>query len=72
LTCWFARIQAAQATTRDGLIERLQGRVELGEGAFLAGRQAVGVVAADVATPPMARAAWSGSGWPGSASWPSF
>jgi hypothetical protein len=34
---------------RDGLIERLQGRVELGEGAFLAGRQAVGVVAADVA-----------------------
>src|SRR5262249_43325925 len=27
---------------RDGLIERLQGRVELGEGAFLARRQAVG------------------------------
>jgi hypothetical protein len=42
VTCWFARMQA-------GLIERLQGRVELGEGAFLAGRQAVGVVAADVA-----------------------
>jgi hypothetical protein len=28
------------------LIERLQRRVELGEGAFLAGRQALGVVAA--------------------------
>src|SRR6516162_7072747 len=34
---------------RDGLIEPLQRRVELGERAFLAGRQAVGVVAADVA-----------------------
>ena len=33
---------------RDGLIERLQRRVELGEGAFLAGRQAVDVVVADV------------------------
>src|SRR5262249_23907133 len=33
---------------RDGLIQRLQRRVEPGEGAFLAGRQAVGVVAADV------------------------
>ena len=33
----------------DGLSERLHGRVELGEGAFVAGRQAVGVVAADVA-----------------------
>ena len=31
------------------MIERLQGRGELGEGAFLAGQQAVGVVAADVA-----------------------
>ena len=55
VTCWFARMQAAHATTirrldgRYGLIERLQRRVELGEGAFLAGRQAVGVVATNIA-----------------------